>query len=161
MVQLGTELAARMPAADGARIRKALRELGVAVFVVKTVREQMRYDTPELVVEAGKPFEVIFENSDIMPHNFVVVMPGAHQEVGVAASTMPATPDNNGRLYIPESSQVLAGSRMLEPGQKEKLALGAPVTPGEYEYVCTFPGHWPIMWGRLRVVKDLDAHLQR
>ena len=39
-------------------IRRDLREVRVAVFVIRTVREQMRYDTPRLVVEAGKPFEV-------------------------------------------------------------------------------------------------------
>ncbi|MDB6171033.1 MAG: hypothetical protein JWL59_344 [Chthoniobacteraceae bacterium] len=150
-VQLGIELASRMPPDEGSRIRSALRELGVTVFVVKTVREQMRYDTAQLVVEAGKPFEIIFENADIMPHNFVVITPGSRQEVGTAASGMPATPDKTGRLYIPATDKILAGSKMLEPGQKEKLALVAPTAPGEYEYVCTFPGHWPIMWGKLIV----------
>ena len=35
-----------------------------------------------------------------------------------------------------------------------------PATEGEYEYVCTFPGHWAIMWGKLIVTKDVDAYLQ-
>ncbi|MDQ3623370.1 MAG: plastocyanin/azurin family copper-binding protein [Verrucomicrobiota bacterium] len=159
-VQLGTELASHLPPAEGGRIRKALRELGVSVFVVKAVREQMRYDTTRLVVEAGKPFEVIFENVDIMPHNFVVILPNSRQEVGMAAATMPATPDKAGRLYVPESNKVLAASKMLEPAEKEKLTITAPKEPGDYEYVCTFPGHWPVMWGKLVVTKDVETYLQ-
>ncbi|MDB6152531.1 MAG: putative rane-bound dehydrogenase, partial [Chthoniobacteraceae bacterium] len=68
-VQVATELAALLPLEKANAARKSLRELGVNVYVIKTVREQMRYDTPRLVVEAGKPIEIIFENPDFMPHN--------------------------------------------------------------------------------------------
>ena len=33
----------------------------------------------------GKPFEVLFENDDGMPHNFIIVPPGKHMEIGTAA----------------------------------------------------------------------------
>ena len=157
-VQLGNELAGRLPAVDATRIRKSLRELGVSVLVVKSVREQMRFDTTQLVVEAGKPFEVIFENVDIMPHNLVIITPGSRQEVGMAAMAMPATPDKSGRLYVPESKNVLAATKMLEPGQKERLRVQAPAEPGDHEFVCTFPGHWTVMWGKLVVTTDPDAY---
>jgi hypothetical protein len=49
---------------------------------------------------------------------------------------------------------------LLEAGQKQNLTIMAPVAPGDYEYVCTFPGHWETMWGRLVVTKDVDAYLQ-
>jgi hypothetical protein len=26
--------------------------------------------------------------------------------------------------------------------------------------VCTFPGHWTVMWGKLIVTDDIDAWLQ-
>ena len=35
-----------------------------------------------------------------------------------------------------------------------------PKEPGEYEFVCTYPGHYLIMWGKLIVTKDVDAYLQ-
>src|SRR6185369_17906313 len=78
--QVGNEMAALLPLAQSTRIRKELLGLGVRVFVIKTVREQMRYDTTRVVVEAGKPFEIIFENMDMMPHNLVIVQPGAREE---------------------------------------------------------------------------------
>lgn len=159
--RFGSELCALLPEGTGPAMRKALRELGVSVFVIKTLREQMRYDTAELVVEAGKPFEVIFENNDIMPHNVVFVLPGKHVEVGSAAQTMPAKPDAKGYLYVPPHPAVLpkAYTHMLEPGQKERLQVTAPKESGEYEFVCTFPGHWMIMWGKLVVSQDVDAYL--
>ncbi len=160
-VQFGNQIAGFLPDAEAARIRKELRSLGVSVFVVKTIREQMRYDTDRLVVEAGKPFEVIFENVDLMPHNIVFVEPGARQAVSEAVQTMkPDELDKHGRAYVPTADhRVLSASKMIEPGQKETLKLKAPGNPGEYEYVCTFPGHWQIMWGKLIVVKDLDAYV--
>jgi hypothetical protein len=38
--------------------------------------------------------------------------------------------------------------------------MTAPGKEGEYEYVCTFPGHWMLMWGKLIVTKDVDGYLQ-
>ncbi len=160
-VQTGNELAGQMPPENAARLRKELRGLGVSVYVVKTVREQMRYDTPRLVVAAGKPFEVIFENVDAMAHNFVVVEPGTRQAVADSVATMkPDQLDKEGRAYFPpKDKRVLDGTRLIEPGQKETLKMMAPNQEGEYEYVCTFPGHWMIMYGKLVVTKDVDAYL--
>jgi azurin len=53
--------------------------------------------------------------------------------------------------------RVLEATKIVEPGQKEVLKMTAPSAPGDYEFVCTYPGHWQIMWGKLMVVKDLDA----
>lgn len=153
VVQLGKELASLLPEADAGTARKALQDLGVSVFVIKTVREQMRYDTTELVVQAGKPFEVIFENNDIMPHNIVFAPGDSRTAIGTAAQTMPAVLDKKGQMYVPEGKGIFASSKMLEPGQKERLQINAPAEPGTYDYVCTFPGHWVIMWGRLSVTR--------
>ncbi len=160
-IQLAVDLAGLLPADQAAGLRKDLKDLRVAVFVVNTVREQMRYDTPRIVVETGKPFQVIFQNGDVMPHNFVVVKGGTREKVGTAAMTMPPTKlDGEGRAYIPQTTDIIGASKLIEPGQTDKLNLIAPNEEGENEYVCTFPGHWMIMWGKLIVVKDVDAYLQ-
>ncbi|HEX8311863.1 MAG TPA: PVC-type heme-binding CxxCH protein [Chthoniobacteraceae bacterium] len=160
-LQVGSELAGLLPAANASAARKMLRDLGVTVFVVKAVPEQMRFDTTRLVVEAGKPFEIIFENPDAMPHNLVIVAPGSREEIGQAAQTMPPTMDKEGKAYVPKSAKVLLASKLLDPRQKETLKFTAPKEPGDYEYVCTFPGHWMIMWGKLAVVADVEEYLQK
>ena len=48
-------------------MRGELLDLSVSEFVIKTVREQMRYDATRLVVVAGKPFEIIFETPALAP----------------------------------------------------------------------------------------------
>jgi azurin len=121
----------------------------------------MRYDTPRLVVEAGKPFEIILENTDFMPHNLVVVKPNTRKAVSeTAAEMMPDQLDKQGRSYVPKSGDILGATKLLENGQQETLKLIAPKQEGDYEYVCTFPGHWEFMWGRLIVTNDVDSYLQ-
>jgi azurin len=160
-IQLAGDLAGLMETGQAAALRRDLRELRVAVFVVNTVREQMRYDTTRLVAEAGKPLEIILENGDFMPHNLVVVAPASREKVGKMSMRMkPDQADAQGRQFIPRTREVIAGTKMLEPGQRYRLQMTAPMAEGEYEYVCTYPGHWEMMWGKLIVTKDVDAYLQ-
>ena len=162
VVQVANDLAGLMQPDRAAVARKVLKDLRVNVFVVKAVREQLRYDTTRMVVEAGKPFQVIFENPDAMPHNLVFVQPGTLQAV---AETVQANPpdklDSQGRAYVPDKdSRVLGATKLIDAGQKETLSMTAPGKEGVYEFVCTFPGHWAIMQGKLIVTKDVDAYLQ-
>ncbi|MCX6956731.1 MAG: plastocyanin/azurin family copper-binding protein [Verrucomicrobia bacterium] len=120
----------------------------------------MRYDTPRIVVQAGRAFEIIFENPDVMPHNLVVVEPGARVKVGMSAMELPAGhTDRSGRAWVGEDKEIIAATKLLEPTQTETLKIG-PRTEGVYEYVCTFPGHWAVMFGQLIVTKDVEAYLK-
>ncbi len=157
--QLASDLVTLLPAERAKEAGKALRGVGVSVFVIRTIHEQMLYDKSLLVVEAGKPVEIILINEDAMPHNFVIVMPGASEEVGKAAEKMTPEPDAQGRVHVPPSPKVLHATRMVEGGQQVKLSFTAPTEPGDYQYVCTFPGHWMRMLGTLAVVQDVEAYL--
>ncbi|MDB6138102.1 MAG: outer membrane protein precursor, partial [Verrucomicrobiaceae bacterium] len=148
--------------ADKAELRKELRGLGVAVFVVKTVREGLKYDTTHVVVEKGKPFQIIFENSDVMPHNLLVVNEGKAVEIGVGSMTMgPGDHDKQGRQYVPKNYRIIEGTKLLEPGQKQTLELKAPGKEENLDFVCTFPGHFMTMHGTIVVTKDVDAYLAK
>lgn len=161
-VQVARDLAALMPSADGDAVRKELRQISVDVVVVKTVREQLRFDTNRIVVAAGKQTEIIFENDDVMPHNLLIVDNGQRQPIGMKAMTMPPAPDKQGRLYIPDdkSFKIHVATKMLEPGQTERLQFKAPGKEGEFEFVCTFPGHFMTMGGKVIVTKDVDGYLK-
>ena len=145
----------------GGQIRSQLDDLGVAVFVIRTVRNQMLYDRRQVVVEVGRQVELVFENQDYMPHNLVLTLPGDRQEIGRAAENMKAEADSKGRFYVPASPKVLQGTRLLEPGQTQKLSFLAPDIAGNYPYFCTFPGHWQRMYGFLVVVENLEEYLKR
>jgi len=163
-VQVARDLANLMPAAEGDAVRKELRQISVDVVVIKTVREQLRFDTNRIVVAAGKQTEIIFENDDVMPHNLLIVDNGARQPIGMKAMTMAPNPDKQGRLYVPDdkaiAKQIHVATKMLEPGQTERLQFKAPGKEGEFEFVCTFPGHFMTMGGKVIVTKDVDAYLK-
>jgi len=158
-IQFSEGLAALLPADQAKEIRKELRALGVRIIRVATVPDRMLFDQEILVVEAGKQVEILFENTDIMPHNFVILHPGSLVEVGMASDAMATQPDAVQRNYVPKSDKVLLASKLLQPRDVQKLRLIPPTTPGVYPYVCTYPGHWRRMYGAMFVVKDLEAYL--
>jgi putative heme-binding domain-containing protein len=157
--QFASDLTSLLPPEKARVLDKTLRAIGVTVFLVRTIPEQMLYDKSLIVVEIGKPIEIILINDDAMPHNLVIVTPGAVEEIGQAAEKMTPEPDGQGRIHVPPSPKVLHATKMVDPGQQAKLSFTAPEEPGDYQYVCTFPGHWRRMVGTLAVVKDVEAYL--
>jgi putative heme-binding domain-containing protein len=158
-LEFADAVAGLLPAADARRARGQLAELGVRVVRVGTLFERMTYDVDMIAVRAGRPVEFVFENSDLMPHNFVIVAPGSLEQIGMLAERTAQDPGAAERHYVPAASQVLLASTLLQPRGVEKLSFTAPKTPGVYPYVCTYPGHWRRMFGALYVVDDLDAYL--
>jgi putative heme-binding domain-containing protein len=151
-------LAALLDAADAKKVRAELGELGVRVVRLHTLPERMAYDKELIVVKAGKPVEFLIENTDLMPHNFVIVQPGSLEEVGLLAEATGNQPDAAARNYVPKSPRILLQSRLLQARESDKLSFVAPTQPGVYPYVCTYPGHWRRMYGALYVVADLDEY---
>jgi putative heme-binding domain-containing protein len=158
-LQLADALAALLPLAEGRQVRRELGELGVRIIRLGTVPDQMVFDKDRLVVKAGKPVEFVFENNDLMPHNFVIAQPGALAEIGELAEATATQPGALERGYVPVSRKILLASRLLQPRNVQKLSFMAPTQPGVYPYVCTYPGHWRRMYGSLYVVEDLDQYL--
>ncbi len=158
-IQFAGDLASLLPPEESRAASNRLRELGVKVVFIRTLIEQSLYDTKRIVIEAGKPVEIVFQNDDAMPHNLVIGVPGSLEDIGLAAEKMPPEPDARGLTYVPDSPKVLHATRLLQFGEKEKLSFTAPSEPGDYLYVCTFPGHWRRMFGALVVVNDVDAYL--
>jgi azurin len=149
--------AAALPDLSAASMRRDLRDKGVQVIPVGTVPEQMLFDVRWFVVEAGKPVQVVLSNTDAMPHNLVIGRPGSVTAIGTAAATMPLPTDPSVRAYVPDSPLVLQATRLLQRGESDTLKFNAPAEPGEYNFVCTFPGHWVRMYGVMLVVPSLDA----
>lgn len=146
-LQFADALAGLLPRDQAKAARRQLGDLGVRVVRVGTLTDQMLFDKDRIVVQAGKPVEFVFENTDIMPHNFVVTKMGALEEVGNAAEAFGSSPGAAERGYVPPSDKVLLASRLLMPRDTQVLRFTAPASPGVYPYVCTYPGHWRRMHG--------------
>jgi azurin len=156
-LQLGDRLAEALPEASRRAVRRDLRALGVQIVRIQTVPEQMMFDLKWFVVEAGKLVQIVLFNPDAMSHNLLVVKPGSLKDVGIAATTMTMPTDPKAKPYVPDSPQVLQATRLLNWSETERLSFPAPKEPGEYPFVCTFPGHWVRMYGVMLVVDNLEA----
>ena len=158
-IQFADSLAGLLPSDSAAKVRRELGDLGVRVIRLGTITDQMLFNKDRIAAQAGKPLEIIFENSDIMPHNFVVAKPGSLEEVGLLGESTSTQPGALERNYVPPSDKILVATRLLAPRDSQKLSLTAPRQPGVYPYVCTYPGHWRRMFGAFYVVDDIAAYL--
>ena len=118
---------------------------------ISAVRNEMTFDKSELKVPAGASIELEFENVDLMQHNLLITTPGSLQTVGTAADELAQRPDGQDRQYVPDMPQVLYATPLINPGETYVLRFTAPEEPGNYIFVCTFPGHWQTMNGVLKV----------
>ncbi|GAB3893702.1 hypothetical protein GCM10028825_34820 [Spirosoma agri] len=137
--------------------KEAPADPNVEVVRMKTVREEMRYDKKEFTVTAGKQVEIVLENPDAMQHNLVIGKPKSMETIGAAADKLITAKDGAEKNYVPTIPQIIAATPLVNPDQTYRLKFTAPSTPGDYPFVCTFPGHWRIMNGVMKVTKGTSA----
>lgn len=121
-------------------------------ILLKAIREEMKFDKTEFTVKAGQSVEIVFENPDAMQHNIVIGQPNSLEKIGLAADAMITARDAAEKHYVPSLPEVIVATPLVNPNETYKLRFTAPTTPGEYPYVCTFPGHWRLMKG-IMIVK--------
>jgi putative heme-binding domain-containing protein len=120
---------------------------------IQTIKEQMRYDRTEFVVTPGLKVKLHFSNPDAMDHNLIMVQPSAAPKVAFAAMKLEADGTGLDAQWIPQSDAIIFASNLLAEDEKQTIEFTAPLAPGRYEYICTFPGHWQLMRG-VMVVSD-------
>ncbi len=126
---------------------------------IQTLKEQMRYDRAEFTVLAGMKVRLIFSNPDAMDHNLMLVEPGAAARVAAAALKMEVTGDGVKKQWRPDIDGILFASKLLSHGQSQAIEFTAPAIAGDYDYLCTFPGHWQLMRGVMKVVAKLNGSI--
>ena len=109
----------------------------------------LKFDVAELEVTAGSKVKLVFNNNDDMLHNLVITAPGKGDAVGKLAMEMGLS--GSQLAYVPGSKDVLYNTCLLQPETSQSIYFIAPETPGSYPYVCTFPGHYAVMKGILKV----------
>ncbi len=111
----------------------------------------LQFEVKEFTVAAGERISLKLDNIDTLPHNLVIVKPGTEEAVGALANAMLSDPTAFERHYVPDSPDVLVSTSLLDPQRDETIHFNAPEELGVYPYLCTFPGHWMIMRGRMVV----------
>ena len=113
----------------------------------------MKWDKNEFTVKAGAKVKLTLNNDSAIPlqHNLLILKPGTLQKVGMLANNMLTDPQAMAKGYIPESEDILFATKLINPKESETIEFTAPTEPGEYPYTCTFPGHWMVMQGVMKV----------
>jgi azurin len=129
----------------------AARSASITVLELSVVPQNLAFDRTELSVRAGAEVELVLKNPDQMQHNAVIGRPGSFERLGAAADALARSPNGAERGYVPSGSDVVAATRLADPGETVRVRFKAPAAVGEYPFVCTFPGHWRVMRGVLKV----------
>lgn len=118
---------------------------------ITPVGDEMKFAETEFTARPGQQVTLTFNNtatSAAMQHNVVVVTSeAAVNEVGQAALGAADTE------YIPADKKalILAHTPLAAPGKSVTVTFIAPNEPGSYPYICTFPGHYMMMKGVMKV----------
>ena len=114
------------------------------VGAVGNTMSEMKFDKKNITVQAGSWVRINLVNEGVDPamlHNIVFVKYGTRKEV--AKQSIEAGPDLQ---FVPKSTDVIAYSDLADPGETVVLEFEAP-EKGNYEFICTYPGHSEIMRG--------------
>jgi azurin len=112
--------------------------------------ENMRFDKELFRVKAGKKISLIFTNTGTksvtsMTHNVVILKSGID-----IADFADIARNAKTEQYVPSSldSLIIAHTRLVSGGYSDHVEFICP-KPGIYDFICSFPGHWGTMQGKI------------
>lgn len=127
-----------------------------AVTLKPSMANPMMYDNNAFTVKAGQKVVITFDNTKAsapLPHNVVICKPGTKDKVIAASNAMLTDPSGMDKSYVPDTPDVLAKMKFVQPGQTGTLEFTAPADAGDYPFICTFVGHAILMNGIMKVEK--------
>jgi putative membrane-bound dehydrogenase-like protein len=152
-----------MPAGDHTMPAKAGQAKGAAdagatgkvdqVIKISPIVNAMKFAQKSFAVKAGSTVELVFDNIDFMQHNVLILQKGSMDKVGAAADKMAQDPKGAEKQYVPNMPEVLFHTPLVNPEETFKLRFKVPAVTGDYPFICSFPGHWRIMNGVMKVTK--------
>ena len=114
---------------------------------IETLGNQMKFNVVTIKAEPNTKILLKFTNNATMPimkHNIIVLNDeNAIDEVGKAAI--------NAKDNRPDHPSIIAASNLIGPGEYTELEVNIPGKKGVYPYICTFPGHYQVMQGKIIV----------
>ncbi len=130
---------------QGIKPEQVTRELEIG-----TATDTPAFDRSVLNVKRGDVINLRFKNESNPKLNYrfswVLVKPGKAGEVILQADRVGLQQD-----FIPKTDDVLAASQLIGSGETDIILFRAPDQPGDYPYICTYPGQGQVMRGTLRV----------
>jgi azurin len=112
--------------------------------------DNMRFNKEMFKIRTGKKISLIFKNTGApsnttMAHNVVILKKGTD-----IADFADAVHTAKNEQYVPTSveSLVIAHTKLVSGGESDEVDFTIS-QPGIYDYICSFPGHWGTMQGKI------------
>lgn len=122
---------------------------GPVTIEIGSKGEELAFDKTELTVSAGQTVTIRFKNnSAAQQHNWILVKDGEAEAAAIANAGLSAGPAAN---YLPaDKSNIIAETPLANSNETVEVTFTAPAA-GTYLFICTVPGHYPLMQGKLVV----------
>ncbi|WP_214227948.1 plastocyanin/azurin family copper-binding protein [Pedobacter sp. B4-66] len=124
---------------------------GLVKTILLGTKPGLKFNVTNLTLKAGTKVKLTFANTDDMLHNFVLTTPGSGNVVGEMVMKMGL--DGEKYDFVPNSTKVIAHTSLLQPGKSDTIYFTVPKKPGIYPFICTYPGHYMVMKGQIKVLK--------
>ncbi len=119
-------------------------ERTVNISVADPVDGKMSYSLSRITAKPGERLRIVFFSTGTLPklvmaHNWLLLRLGVDPK-GFADDAVLARETD----FIPpkRKNQVIAGSVLIGPGERDEISFTVPKVAGTYHYICTFPGHF-------------------
>ena len=124
--------------------KTAAKPAGSARTITLEGTDAMKFAPATIQAKPGEAIRVVLKAVGNMPkivmaHNFVLLTLAAD-----VTSFVKEAVDARATGYVPASrkADVLAATALIGKGETTEVTFTAPKKPGNYTFVCTFPGHF-------------------
>jgi plastocyanin len=132
------------------RVSPALQQ-GVidTTVIVRSEGPNLEYVPARIAVRQGLRVRVRYVNDGVLPHN--IVFPRDENDIDDLAAGA-AESASTGYVPLAQKAKLFGFSGLAKPGESTELVFTVP-PPGEYRFVCLYPGHQNSMVGTLRSLR--------
>jgi len=106
--------------------------------------DDMKFSVTKIVATRGERLRIVLTSRGTMPklamaHNVVVLAKGTDADAFINASATARTTD-----YIAPAlkAKVIAATKLAGNGETVEVTFDVPKAAGNYDFVCSFPGHY-------------------
>jgi len=118
----------------------------ITIYAIGNTMYDMAFEPNVVKAKANSIIKINFVNTgtdSLMIHNILFVEKGKADEIGIKALRA-----GEAKSYIPDHPAVIAASKLVQPLDSVLVQFKAPAV-GSYPFICTYPGHYLKMRGRL------------
>jgi plastocyanin len=117
--------------------------------VIRSDGPALEFLPARIALKNGIKARIRYVNDGLLPHN--IVFPKDENDIDELAAEA-ASAAATGYVPMGQVSKLFAYARLAKPTETAELVITVP-PPGEYRFVCLYPGHQNAMIGTLRSLR--------